>query len=105
MNVPMLVKVPIDIAKDLDERLRVLQKAHEEDMQALDKKIKLGKGDPKKLITEREALLHRGRRLTMTNLVRVSVLHGAANVALMKDEQIHERLAETGLVRGRPRAA
>lgn len=103
MNVPYNVKVPVDIALDLKSRLQALQAANSVDLEKFDKKIKLADGDPKKLTQARTEIIRRGRLLTMNNMITLSVAHGARNVKAMKDDQIFKHLAETGVVRGRPR--
>jgi hypothetical protein len=103
MNVAFQVKVPVSIAVDLQERMRVLQIAHEKEMAQIDKRIRLVDGDPKKLAKTRLDLHHQGRMITANNLLRLAVEHGASKVILMKDDQIMKLLSDTGIARGRPR--
>lgn len=84
----------------------MLQQTHTREMGAIEKRYRASTGnEQQKIIEQREIMIQRGRLLTMGNLIRVSLAHGAANVALMKDAQIFKHLAENAIPRGRPKVA
>ena len=91
MNVPVHIKVPLDLFLELQDRLRKLQIAH---ARIVTREQRKG-GDP--VSAQRQA-----RFYTLTNMVRMAVLHGHKVVVAMDDGQLAEALANDGIVRGRP---
>ena len=91
MNVPVHVKVPLDLFLELQDRLRRLQIAH---TKAVVKEQRKG-GDP-------ADVQRRAKFFTLTNMVRMAMIHGHQVVTAMSDTQLAEALANDGIVRGRP---
>ncbi len=105
MYVPFSIKVPLKLAADIQARLELLQADLRAGIVKLDTKIKTGKGNPKKLSAVRSALTARRCLLTAPNMLRIALMHGMPAVISMTDDEVFEHLTDTGIKRGRPRAA
>jgi hypothetical protein len=103
MNVASQIKVPVEVALALKEKLKILQAAHDAELAKVDHKLNHGGGDMALLAKTRDDLVQRGRTLTLNNLLRMLVIDGADKVRGMKDVEILKHLTQSGLVQGRPR--
>lgn len=92
MNVNIVVKVPIDFATALNERLEAIKKVHASDVK------RVIDANPDKL----RELNERGRRFTLPHLVRLCLLAGADQLKL-PDGKLMAKLADDPIVKGRPR--
>jgi hypothetical protein len=104
MHVPFQVSVPIDVVTMVRDRLNELQAIHEKETAAIVKKIKTNPNN-EVLISEHEKLVERGRKLTIGNLVRLLVVHGAEKIKGLKTTELQALVAEAGITRGRPRGS
>lgn len=96
MNVPFQVKVPIDIAQMLRSRLADLQLKHQHD---LDRWVKAKRQD----MIDKAGVV--GRTLTIHNLMRAVIQHGATEVAKATDATLITWMQVEPIVMGRPRGS
>lgn len=94
MHVAMQLKVPIDDATSVVDRLSKLRAMNTYELND-------AKHGPSQAVVDQ--LVSRGKKLTPNNYMRLVIEEGVAALAKVKDKDLLLRLAEDGVARGRPR--
>jgi hypothetical protein len=102
MHVAFQLKVPIDLASKLRDRLAILLAAHEEEVKEFQKKIKT-QPHSEKFFAENAKLIERKKHLTINHLVRAILMHGADALDKLKPADLLRLMDKDTVVRGRPR--
>lgn len=101
MHVLFQVKVPLDLAQGLREKLEQIQAEHTTEAARFQKKVKIST-EPEKLAAESTALANRARRLTIHGLLREVLRIGYEGVAKLDNKTLTDRMAKDEIVKGRP---
>jgi hypothetical protein len=102
MHVAFQLKVPIDLASKLRDRLAALQAAHDERTKEFQKKIKTHPHS-EKFFAENAKLINMKKNLTINHLLRVVLANGADALDKLDVRDLLERMGADTVVRGRPR--
>lgn len=102
MEARFAVAIPVGTAASINDRLAQMRDDLTRQIHATEKKIRSGSA---KALEERKGLIAKLNRLTPTNVIRVAVMMGTDSLVKLPNEEIAERVAKNGLVRGRKKHA
>lgn len=104
MHVLLQLKLSGPLAVSIKELYEAVNRLHHKELEAFDRKLKtnLGAGlNIEKLNKERDELLARGKKLSVTNVVRALIAGGVDT----KEDKVLELIDTNGSARGRPRGS
>lgn len=102
MHVPFQLRVPVDHATRLSQKLKEITEVYEKDEAAFSKRIK-SQPHSDKVFAENRRMQDRKRKLTTNHMLRIVLAVGIDVLEGMSPDKIFRLLDADTVMRGRPR--